>query len=411
MRVEVLNTGTELLLGSVLNTHLRLLSDALFPLGLRIQRQVTLPDGPAIGEALAETHGRADLVFITGGLGPTTDDITREAVAEWLGVEMIRDESVVRAIEERFARRQLKISPRNLRQADRPQAATVLVNPHGTAPGLYLPPSPVPGSSGSSPHLFLLPGPPRELAPMLHDAVLPILHRIAPPRGDVGMRVLRLVGIGESHVEERVGEPLLALGLELGYCARPSEVDVRLIGTAGQLARGDAIVRAAFAAELVSDDGRSLEEVVVDELTAHGQTLATAESCTGGALANRITNVPGASRIFLGGFVTYANEAKTRDVGVDPALLAAHGAVSEPVARAMAEGARLRTGATFAVSTTGIAGPDGGTAEKPVGTVFIALAANDAPTLVGKHFFPRDRETFKRFVVQTALQTLLRTRR
>ena len=145
MRLEVLNTGTELLLGSVLNTHLRLLSTALFPLGLRIQRQVTVPDGPAIREALAETQGRADLVFVTGGLGPTTDDITREAVAEWLGMKMIRDEIVVRAIEERFARRKLKISPRNLRQADRPATAIVLANPNGTAPGLYLPPSPVPG--------------------------------------------------------------------------------------------------------------------------------------------------------------------------------------------------------------------------------------------------------------------------
>ena len=224
----------------------------------------------------------------------------------------------------------------------------------------------------------------------------------------VEMRVLRLNGVGESHVEERVGEPLLALGVELGYCARPSEVDVRLIGTSEQVERGDAIVRAAFPAELISDDGRSLEEVIVERLTTRGQTLATVESCTGGALAHRITNVPGASRVFLAGYVTYANDAKARDAGVDPALLAAHGAVSEPVARAMAEGARLRTGASFSLSTTGIAGPDGGTAEKPVGTVFIGLAVKDAPTVVAKHFFPRDRETFKSFAVQTARQMLLR---
>ena len=409
MRIEVLNTGTELLLGSVVNTHLRLFSGALFPLGLRIQRQVTVPDGVAIREALAETLGRADLVFVTGGLGPTTDDITREAVAEWLGLEMQRDETVVRAIEERFARRNLPISPRNLRQADRPSAATVLANLHGTAPGLYLPRLPVPGAREMSPHLFLLPGPPRELEPMLHAAVLPILHRITPPPGDVQMRVLRLAGVGESFVEERVGEPLLALGLELGYCARPGEVDVRLIGSAEQVARAESIVRAAFAAELVSDDARSLEQVIVDLLAAQNRTLATAESCTGGALAHRITNAPGASHVFLGGFVTYANDAKTRDLGVDPALLAAHGAVSEAVARAMAEGARARAGADFALSTTGIAGPAGGSVEKPVGTVFIGLAAKDAPTKVERHFFPRDRASFKSLVVQTALEWLRRT--
>ena len=265
------------------------------------------------------------------------------------------------------------------------------------------------GLDRASPHLFLLPGPPRELAPIVDDSVLPLLRRIVPPREHVEMRVLRLNGVGESHVEERVGEPLLALGLELGYCARPSEVDVRLIGTSEQVERGDAIVRAAFPSELISDDGRSLEEVIVERLTTRGQTLATVESCTGGALAHRITNVPGASRVFLAGYVTYANDAKARDAGVDPALLAAHGAASEPVARAMAEGARLRTGASFSLSTTGIAGPDGGTAEKPVGTVFIGLAVKDAPTVVAKHFFPRDRETFKRFAVQTALQMLLRT--
>ena len=295
MRVEVINTGTELLLGTVLNAHLRLLSDVLFPLGLRIQRQVTVPDGAAIGVAIAETLGRADLVFITGGLGPTTDDITREAVVEWLGLEMIRDESVLRTIEERFARRGLIMSPRNARQADRPAEATVLKNSHGTAPGLHLPPTRVPGSNIESPHLFLLPGPPRELRPMLHDEALPILRRIAPMKSDVRMRVLRIAGVAESAVEERVGAPLLALDLELGYCARPGEVDVRLIGGAGIVARAEEIVRGAFQTELVSDDQRSLEKVIVDLLGARSQTVTTAESCTGGALADRLTNAPGAS--------------------------------------------------------------------------------------------------------------------
>jgi nicotinamide-nucleotide amidase len=201
---------------------------------------------------------------------------------------------------------------------------------------------------------------------------------------------------------------LLALNLELGYCARPGEVDVRLIGEAETVIRAEEIVRAAFRAELVSDDQRSLEKVIVDLLTARNQTVTTAESCTGGALAHRLTNAPGASQVFSCGFVTYANIAKSREVGVDPALLAQHGAVSEAVARAMCEGARARGGADFALSTTGIAGPGGGSAKKPVGTVFIGLARPDASAQVEQHFFPRDRETFKELVVQTALEMLRR---
>jgi len=180
MRIEVLNTGTELLLGSVLNTHLPFLAQALFPLGLRIARQVTVPDGDAIREAVAETFGRADVLLITGGLGPTTDDITRETVAELLGLEMIYDEIIMAAIEQRFARRGLKMSPRNRRQAQRPAEAIVLTNPLGTAPGLYL--AARKHGSGMTPHLFLLPGPPRELQPMVTDAVLPVLAGLLPPR-------------------------------------------------------------------------------------------------------------------------------------------------------------------------------------------------------------------------------------
>jgi nicotinamide-nucleotide amidase len=241
---------------------------------------------------------------------------------------------------------------------------------------------------------------------MLHHAVLPILRQIVPPPGDLEMRVLRIAGLGESLVEERVGRALLALGLELGYCARPSEVDVRLIGSHAEVSRGETIVRATLGDAVVSNDQRSIEQVVVDLLRQDGRTLATAESCTGGALAHRLTNVPGASRVFLAGFITYANEAKIRDLAVDPALLASHGAVSAPIAAAMAEGACNRAAADFALSTTGIAGPDGGTAEKPVGTVFIALAAKGAAPQIVQHAFPRDRETFKVLVVQTALELL-----
>ncbi len=405
MRVEVLNTGTELLLGSVINTHVRLFAEALFPLGLRIERQVTVPDGgTAIGDALLETFGRAEVVLITGGLGPTTDDVTREVVAELLGDELIHDESVMEAIRVRFARRNLVMSPRNARQAQRPRAATVLVNHHGTAPGLYLPPRPRHG--GLTPHLFLLPGPPRELKPMFAESVLPILEKVRPLQPALEMRVVRLAGVGESGVEELIGAPLLALGLELGYCARPGEVDVRTIGAPALLDTAERIILATLGAHVISHDQRTLEKVVIDLLAQRGATLAIAESCTGGFLAHRITNVPGASAVFLEGFVTYANAAKARALGVDPALLVTHGAVSEEVARAMAEGAQRISGADFALATTGIAGPGGGSEEKPVGTVFIALAAKSGATLVERHRYPSDRENFKQHTTQTALNLL-----
>ena len=404
MRVEVLNTGTELLLGHVVNTHLKYLAEALFPLGLRIGRQVTVPDGEPIREALAETLGRADVVFVTGGLGPTTDDVTREAVAELLGLELVQDEGVMAAIEARFARRGMQMSARNARQAQRPREATVLANANGTAPGLYLPPL-----RAGTPHIFLLPGPPRELKPMFEAAVLPILRGIVPQGAAVEMRNFRLSGLGESLVEERVGPALLTLGIELGYCARPGEVDVRVIGAAAELERAEEIIRAELGAHLVSQDSRELEQVAVELLTARGETLATVESCTGGALADRVTDVPGASAVFVEGFVTYSDNAKTGAVRVAGPLIAAHGAVSREVAQAMAEGARRVSGADHALATTGIAGPGGGTAEKPVGTVFIALATKLGATIVEQHRFPTDRATFKQLVTQTALDLLRRT--
>lgn len=408
MRIEVINTGTELLLGNVINTHLKFLAEALFPLGLRIAQQLAVPDGEPIREAVADTFGRAEIVLLTGGLGPTTDDVTREVVAELLGLELVHDETIMAAIADRFAQRGLTLNPRNARQAQRPRDATVLVNRHGTAPGLYLKAKPATESGGAKniPHLFLLPGPPRELKPMFIDAVLPILETLLPARAKIEMRNYRVAGMGESAVEEAVGAQLLELGVELGYCARPGEVDVRLIGAPLLLEQAEPLVLGALGVHIVSRDLRSLEEVVVDLLTTRGETLATAESCTGGALAHRITNVAGSSAVFIEGCVTYANEAKTRRLGVDPELIRAHGAVSGEVAQAMARGAQ-RT-ADYALATTGIAGPSGGSAEKPVGTVFIALASKDGSVQVERHRFPTDRENFKQHVTQTALELLRR---
>ncbi len=407
MNVEVINTGTELLLGNVLNTHLKFFAEALFPLGLRIGRQVTVPDGDVIREALVEASERAEVVLITGGLGPTTDDITREIVAELLGLELVPDDQIWRAIEERFARRSLKMSPRNYRQAQRPREAVVLWNHHGTAPGLYFPPQ-AKGGGARWPHIFLLPGPPRELKPMFNESVLPVLQKLLPARPAFALSTYRIAGMGESGVEELVGEALLALGLEVGYCARPGEVDLRLIGGPEVLARAEEIVVGKLGGHIISRGAEELEKVVVDLLAARGETLAIAESCTGGFIAHRVTNVPGASAVFMQGFVTYANAAKTRALGVDEALIAAHGAVSAEVAAAMAEGARAAAGVDHALATTGIAGPGGGSEGKPVGTVFIALATNLGPTVVERHRYQHERETFKNLTAQTALDLLRR---
>ena len=404
MRVLVINTGTEILLGDVLNTHLTFIAREIFPLGLRVERQLSVPDGRAIRDALNEHIEQADLIFVTGGLGPTTDDITRETTSELLGLDLVPDPVLEASLKERLATRGIRLTDRILRQAQVPRGAQVLPNENGSAPGLYLAAGFNPALT--TPHLFLLPGPPRELQPMFIQSVLPILQQIVRQEEAIDYRSYRIVGMGESYVEEAVGAQLLAIaGLELGYCARMGEVDLRLIGSAEILEEADAIVRARLAKFIFSTSRENLETVIVRQLAARKSTLAVAESCTGGFLAHRLTNVPGASEIFLAGYVTYSNEAKVAALGVPPSAIAEHGAVSETVARAMAEGARARSGATFTLATTGIAGPGGGSVQKPVGTAYLALAGG-GETVVRHFFFPTDRETFKQLATQIALNLL-----
>ncbi len=406
MRVIVINTGTEILLGDVINTHLAYLARQFLPFGVRLERQLTIPDGTAIAVALGEAFAVADLVLVTGGLGPTTDDVTREIVASLLELPLQPDAGVMAAIEARARLRRFPVTDRMRRQALVPAGARVLPNHNGTAPGLYFPPGLKP--DGSLPHLFLLPGPPRELYPMFEASALPLLREIIPVDPDFACRTLFLSGIGESLVEEAVGEELLATGeIELGYCARPGQVDVRLIGGRGPVAKAEKLIREKLGRHVFSAAEESLEQVVVALLQKRGETLALAESCTGGLLAHRVTNVPGASAVFLAGYVTYANEAKTDLCGVPAGLIEQQGAVSEEVARAMAEGARQRAGSTWALAITGIAGPGGGTAAKPVGTVFIALAAAGGSSVNGYNF-AGDRESFKQLATQTALNLLWR---
>lgn len=406
VRIEVINTGTELLLGNTLNTHGAWFGRELFQMGLRISRQTTVPDGEAIRESLQEAIGRADAVIVTGGLGPTSDDITREITAEVLGLELITDEAALRSLEGFFTSRGRKMVDANLKQALCPVGADILPNANGTAPGIYVPPR-INGRANCA--VFLLPGPPRELYPMFHDEVAPRLRALAGVEAIHEALVLKFTGIGESDFHHGVDERLAAVpGLEYGYCAHIGEVDLRLIGDAGALAEGRRITLEPFGQFLISDDGASMEKTIVRMFKQRGMKLATAESCTGGLIANRITNVPGSSEVFTHGFVTYANEAKTSMLGVPAEDIADHGAVSETVARRMAEGALAASGACIAVSVTGIAGPGGGIVEKPVGTAWIGLAVKGGETEAFKIFHPRNRKDFKLAASQSALDAVRR---
>jgi nicotinamide-nucleotide amidase len=406
VKIEVINTGTELLLGNTLNTHGAWFGRELFKLGLRISRQTTVPDGDAIRDSLQEALGRADAVIVTGGLGPTSDDLTREITAEVLGLELITDEAALRSLEGFFALRGRPMVDANLKQALCPVGADILPNANGTAPGIYVPPR-LNGRSNCA--VFLLPGPPRELYPMYHGEVVPRLRALAGVEKLHQALVLKFTGIGESDFHQGIDARLAEVpGLEYGYCAHIGEVDLRLIGDEAALEKGRQITLERFGSYLISDDESSLEATVVRLLKERGMSFATAESCTGGLIANRITNVPGASEVFTHGFVTYANEAKTGMLGVSAQDIETHGAVSEVVARAMADGALEKSGAGIAVSVTGIAGPGGGSEEKPVGTAWIAVAVRGGPTEAFSVFHPRNRKDFKLAVSQAALEAVRR---
>jgi nicotinamide-nucleotide amidase len=406
MRVVVLNTGTELLLGDVQEAHLAFIAREILPLGLRINERRTVPDGPGIRDSLSELFGRSEIVFVTGGLGPTSDDITREMVAGLLGLELRQDAQLLGSLRQRLAARAIKWTSSIARQAEVPVGAQVLPNENGSASGLYLKANINPLIP--SPHLFVLPGPPRELQPMFRAFVMPVLRSIIQVPASIERRLYKIACLGESTIEETIGDKIFAVpGIELGYCARPGEVDVRIVGESDVVSQADAIIKKELGLSIFSADDETLEEVLVKLLTGRKETLAVAESCTGGLLANRITNVAGASAVFVAGYICYANEAKIDMLDVDPELIEKHGAVSEAVARALAEHARMRARSTYALATTGIAGPSGGSPEKPVGTVYIALARPDE-VVVERLFFPSDRETFKQMAAQTAFDLLRR---
>jgi nicotinamide-nucleotide amidase len=424
MNVEIVNTGSELMLGRVLNTHQQWLCRRLADLGHVVTRQVAIADaGDAIQNAVREALGRADLVITTGGLGPTSDDLTRELIADLLGKKLVENQEVLAHIENFFATRGRPRPAKTSVETFVPEGAIVFLNQFGTAPGLAIKtgdggqnsPSAITHLPSAPPQwLVMLPGPPRELRPMFDAAVVPLLKREFTDEIFI-CRTLLTTGIGESRVQEFIEvdlQPLVQRGLEIGYCARPGAVDVRLTASGAAadklVAEGEAVVRRILSENIFGRDEEEIEQVVVKLLAQKKKTLVLAESCTGGLIANRITDVPGASEVFLGGVMSYANSAKETFLSVHAETLRQDGAVSEAVAREMAVGAREKLGADFAVAVTGIAGPSGGTPEKPVGTVFIALATVDG-VAVKKFLNVWDRATFKQVTATQALEWLRRT--
>jgi nicotinamide-nucleotide amidase len=352
-------------------------------------------------EAFREALGRVPLVISSGGLGPTQDDLTRETVAELLGRKLKRNDEIVHYIESRFRSLGREMPELNIRQAMVPEGAEVLANPRGTAPGLWL--------EDAGRMIALLPGPPRELKPLFHEQVLPRLERIVS-----GVRLyqrqLRVTGLGESHVEQRI-LPIYSRypNVTTTILAAPGEIQIylriwtddpgRAKKTLDEIVKGFEI---ALSDRIYSDDGRSLEEVVAHELMMNTATIAAAESCTGGLLAQRLTSIAGSSSYFLGGVVCYSNELKTTWADVPPEMILSKGAVSAEVAVALAEGIRRRVGSTIGVGITGVAGPGGGSEEKPVGTVHVAISHAGGVKERGARF-PGERENIRWQASQTAL--------
>jgi nicotinamide-nucleotide amidase len=375
VRAEILAIGDELIHGALLDTNSQWIAGELEGAGLAVQRFTVASDDPAnLRSALAEACARADVVVATGGLGPTLDDRTRDVVADLAGGSLWLHGESWRDVQHWLTSRGRPVPESNRRQAMMPPGATPLANRHGTAPGFRV--------RLQRAELFVLPGVPREMREMLREHVLP-WAAARPGRTPIGKLWLRVLGPSEALLGERI-EPFMVPGRNpaVGITASGGLLTVRIVGSAATQELADAAV-AATANELrpllgpwlFAEGTAELPELIVQRFAAAGRTLAVAESCTGGLLGSRLVDVPGVSAVFRGGVVCYSNDSKRELLGVSDDALAQHGAVSEPVAAAMAEGARVRLAADVAVATTGIAGPEGGTREKPVGTVCFAIAA------------------------------------
>jgi nicotinamide-nucleotide amidase len=424
MDCELLTVGNELLLGFVVDTNAAEMSQLLAAAGVRVRRRGTVGDDPDdVRQAVRAALDRSGTVIVTGGLGPTKDDLTKHAVAEVFGRKLVRDFGLVERLEAWYQQRGIAtMPPSNLVQADVPEGATVLPNPRGTAPGLWI-------EDGHGRLAILLPGVPKEMRGLMVDEVIPRLKQARGQEAEGGegqqpvtsakviaSRTVRTTGIGESALHDRIGnlDGALPAGITLAWLPSYDGVDLRL--TAWDMAEAEAASALDSAvATLEQRAGRhaygrdqdDLAAVVLRLLEERGAKLAVAESCTGGLVGARLTAIPGSSRVFLGGVVAYANDVKLGFLGVSADTLAQSGAVSEETARAMAAGAARAFGADAAVAVTGIAGPDGGSEAKPVGTVWIASRWRDAERAY-HYVLPGDREDVRRRATQLALDALRR---
>ena len=411
MNAEIIAIGSELLTPFRQDTNSLYLTEKLNQLGVEVIFKTIVGDSrERLTGAASLAVSRAEIIIFMGGLGPTEDDLTREALADALGLELYRDPAIVTSLEQRFAARGWTMAANNLKQADVITGATVLPNANGSAPGQWMSGK----YEGRERIIMLLPGPPFELKALFEEQCVDRLRAKLPPQF-IATRELKITGLGESACDARVA-PIYKLftDVQTTILAGAGEIQLHLKTRAASLeaaqSRVDQLV-AKIEEELgdsvFSDNGDSMEQIVGYYLQMRNASLAVAESCTGGLLAERITSVSGSSRYFVGGAVVYSNQLKTAFADVPATLLEKHGAVSREVAAALAEGIRGRTGATLGLSVTGVAGPTGGTDAKPVGLVFHALAS-DAGTEVVERKFPGDRKRIRRFASQQALDMVRR---
>jgi len=415
MQAEIIAAGSEMLTPHRQDTNSLFLTAKLNDLGVQVAFKTIVGDNlEHLTGAARIALSRADIVIFSGGLGPTEDDLTREAVAAALGISLRRDPAILTSLYKRFAERKMVMPPNNVKQADVLEGATILTNPKGSAPGQLLDTV----VDGYRKIVVLLPGPPDELKPLFEQAVKPLLTTALPPRY-IARRVLRMPLIPESHVDARTAPIYREYDdVQTTILAGHGEIQLHFSSAKPTLSEAQARVdelasriEAEMEDAIFSSQNESLEEVVLLMLGLRHLTLAAAESATGGLLASRLTAVPGASRYFLGGAVVYSDALKTTFADVPAELVATHGPVSEPVARALAEGIRARTGASLGVSITGIAGPTPGTgpdAEKPIGLVYIALA-DGRDTRVKELHLPGDRERVRWWATQHALELIRRS--
>ncbi|MGP0098460.1 MAG: competence/damage-inducible protein A [Terriglobales bacterium] len=411
VNAEIIAVGSELLTPHRQDTNSLYLTEKLNDLGVEVRfKCVVGDDAEGLAGAAKLAMRRSDIILLTGGLGPTEDDLTRESVADALGLKLQRDAQVLANIEERFAKRGMKMAANNAKQADILASATVLPNRLGTAPGQWI----AGKYDGRERILILLPGPPYELKALFEAECIPRLQARIPVQ-HIATRTLKMAMMPESQVDARVAPIYKAYkDVETTILAGGGEIQLHL--RCRKDSRADAEARVEELAEKIEDElgdaifsrkGESIEQIVSYLLQMRSMTLAVAESCTGGLLAERITSLGGSSRYFIGGAVVYSNELKTQFANVPKALIDQHGAVSREVAAAMAEGIRRRCLSSYGVGITGVAGPSGGSEQKPVGLVYIALAGEEGTQVVERNF-PGDRKRIRQFATQQALEMIRR---